>query len=421
MTLKLISGALLVALAGVGLFLITREPGAGTGAGRVTERCTKGTPTATSSGRRVTVDRGCGKAKTFAVASGLLRNPASDRRGNLAYVDDLKGADTLTAIVAGRKITIPTHGEVKNPSWSQDGKLAWAEDLRRLEVWSPRDGSVRSISRPSGSVSVFAPVFATNSHIDAVVQEPSRGIDADEDGLNNLYAYDLARERWSRVTSFHATGDGWSVIRTPVRAGKKLYFVRVHGHATATGLPSFDLYEMAGGRATKIASLEPETYLAGYRNGHLLFSARSKACKGEWGLFSGSPGHLNRIGCGSALADPLSGADPDLAGPRGSGGPHGTPGRGGGASPKDLVVVIGDFPSAAAAEDQAGAMPAGYYATVLNHAAAPEAVRPGAWIVAVPPGDGSSPGQTLRKVRPALTGPRIHAYLAVVDGMGAGD
>ena len=78
---------------------------------------------------------------------------------------------------------------------------------------------------------MFSPVFATDDAIVAVVAEPEPGFSRTEDeGLDNLWRYDLRSRRWSRVTAFHASGDHWVAIRTPiVRDDGSIEFVRGEG------------------------------------------------------------------------------------------------------------------------------------------------------------------------------------------------
>ena len=54
---------------------------------------------------------------------------------------------------------------------------------------------------------MFSPVFTSSDTVVAVVGEIEPGFDRTEDeGLDNLWRFDLRTRRWSRVTAFRASG-----------------------------------------------------------------------------------------------------------------------------------------------------------------------------------------------------------------------
>ena len=148
--------------------------------------------------------------------------------------------------------------------------------------------STLDIAPPPAAIGVFSPVFATDDAIVSVVAEPEPGFTRTEDeGLDNLWRYELRTHRWSRVTAFHATGDHWVAIRTPiVRDDGSLEFVLVRGLASATRMPSFELWRVsAGGVASKVRGLPREMYLAGELDGRRVWNIYDQA-SGEWRLYS---------------------------------------------------------------------------------------------------------------------------------------
>jgi hypothetical protein len=309
-----------------------------------------------------------GVARHIAVAPGV----------GTAYVADLAGRDVLVAISRGGVAEIAAQGEAAHPAWSPRGDLVWADgDFRFLRLRSTREGSVRDVAPPQGSVAVFSPTFTASSEILAVVQEPQEGASAEDATVDNLWRFDLARGTWRRLTSFTADGSRWTAIRTPVvEPGGTVAFVRVHGDATATKEASFELWRLTGALATKVRDLSGELFLAGASDDGLLWNAHDGM---EWQLSIDRGQGLEPLGCGAVRVDPRTEPDPDLA-------PE-DEGAGDGASPEPieepamdarLAVLVGDFPT----QGEASAVAAELGFQVVDHAAAPGAVAPEAWAVA---------------------------------------
>jgi cell division septation protein DedD len=307
-------------------------------------------------------------------------------------------------------------GEAANPAWSSDGRLVWSLGSS-LRVWSGNASSTLDVPAPTNAIGVFSPVFVGTGAIVAVVGEPETGFTRTEDeGLDNLWRYDLAARTWTRLTSFRAHGDRWVAIRTPlVRSDGSLEFVRVRGLGSATGTPPFELWRVsATGVVTKVRDLPREMYLAGSLTGRRVWNVYDQA-SGEWRLYSErSPGELVGLGCGAALVDPRSVDDPDRTAPvRSDPTPTSTPTPD--PSPTDTTsptpdptvtptitptitptptpdptdgyiagILVGDFPTVDSANEALATIQTEFDSApieVVNSLTAPNIVRPGVWAV----------------------------------------
>ncbi len=250
------------------------------------------------------------------VGSGIVRHVAAGSRFGTAYVVDRRGADRVVIVTPARTITLEQPGEATHPSWSADGRLVWSLGSR-LRVWSP-DMPTFDIAAPAGTLGLFSPVFAAPDAIVAVVAEPEPGsLGAEGEGIDNLWRYDLADRHWDRLTRFHAHGDRWVAIRTPVlRSDGSLEFVRMRGISTRTGLPSFALWRSTlDGAASQIRRLPQEMYLAGILAGKRVWNIYDQA-SGEWRLYSErTRSTFEDLGCGAVMVDPRSVDDPDRTPP----------------------------------------------------------------------------------------------------------
>jgi hypothetical protein len=257
----------------------------------------------------------------------------------------------------------------------------------------------------------FSPYFADDAIV-AVMQEASSATPHEDDGLDNLWRFDLVDQEWSRITDFRASDDRWNVIRTPVVAPNgTVLFVRITADPSQTREPRFELWRARGGSATKLRTLPGEMFLAGIHDGRLLWNGLSRAC-GGWGLFVEGPDGLTDVGCGHVSTDPLE-VDPDSA--LGDGHDHhDEDGEGASEAAIGLAVVIGDFSSARSAAAKETSVPADLTTTIVDHSRAPDLIRPGAWAVIVEVPAGADGEATLDRVRAGLSGCRCGAWLAPV-------
>lgn len=346
--------------------------------------------------------QGCMYQRT-ASRSQLLRHVAVGHGTGTAYVEDRQGEDTLVVFTEDGSQRIAATGEATQPAWSSDGRLAWAEDFTSLKVWSPSARSARTIALPRTAVGVFSPVFA-RGRLAAVAQEPVGGqqVLTEDDTLNNLYAY--RGGDWTRVTNFRVGPNEWSAIRTPVATDNgDILFVRVHGNYLETELPDFELWMTSGNHSRKLRDLPGEMFLAGIRNGHLMWNVYSHAC-GNWELLVEDPSEgLRHLGCGAVLVDPVNITDADLEVEE-----HAAPADSDAATASvDVGVVVGDFEMRAEAREVSKAIPG---SRVITSKDAPAAVRPGAYAVAkVPTGE---PQELLTQVKRLVPHLRSMVFLA---------
>jgi hypothetical protein len=330
----------------------------------------------------VLVDGGGGTDRfRLNAAGGLIRHASSRPGSGTAYVTDARGADTVVLVAEGGTERIGADGEASHPAIGPGGAVAWAEDLGRLRLRSP-GGRVRTLAAPRTSRAVFSPIFLGPGRLAAVVEETFGGVH--DTGLDNMFGMDRATGRWERLTAFRAGADRWSAIRTPVvgRDGT-VWFVRVSGRASATRRPAFELWRLDAGRAARVRSLPGEAYLAGAVDGTLLWNVYDREAS-AWRLLLGGPAGAELLGCGAAMVEPRSVADPDLAveaetpvlEDQGSAVP----------APEDgaLGIVVGDFETRGAAEDVAEEI--GTVARAVGHGGAPAAVGPDRFAAAIPLG-----------------------------------
>lgn len=348
--------------------------------------------------------------------AGVLRDATSRPGSGTAFVLDRRGADVVVIVNGHEQIRLTQPAEAADPSWSSDGRLVWSLGSR-LRIWSPGASSTLDVAPPPGAIGVFSPVFSTDVAVVSVVAEPEPGFTRTEDeGLDNLWRYELRTHRWSRVTGFHATGDRWVAIRTPIVGDDgSLEFVLVRGLASATRMPTFELWRVsAGGVPAKVRDLPREMYLAGSRDGRRIWNIYDQA-SGEWRLYSEtSPTTLVDLGCGASSVDPRSVPDPDLTPPRldavptspPSPSPTGTPTATPTVTPTPTPtstavptptvapdpsdgyiagILVGDFSSPETADTARQNILSTFGETtaveIVNSATAPNIVRPGVWAV----------------------------------------
>ncbi len=340
---------------------------------------------------------------------GVLRHVTATEGIGTAYVVDRPGPDALVVMARGRTFRLPQPGEVMHPSWSPSGDLAWSSG-GAVSVLRSTGGMAR-FPVPAPGSGVFAPVFTGPHELVAVVSEPRSGAARAEDELNDLWRLDLTTGGWTKLTSFEADADRWTVVRTPVVDHEgTLWFVVVRGVASATEPPAYSLWRLRDGIAEEVRPLPGEMYLAGVLNGSFVWNVFS-AESGDWRLFlEQEDGSLADLGCGRVLVDPLAESDPDVVER-----PVGQPARGSrapraasdaGAPVSHLAVLVGDLATreeaAAVAEQIRGGFPGAGPVTVVDHEQAPTAVAPGVWAVTVQIPDGLDPTVALAGFRAAL-------------------
>ena len=314
---------------------------------------------------------------------GILRHASSGPGQGTVYVNDVAGRDLVTAVTVDGLAEYPVAGEASHPRWTGRGEVVWVQDFSTVQVWSPASGSLRTIDRPEGTISVFSPLPRAADELLAVVEEPVQGAPPDGDSLDNLWRHDAVTGRWTRLTSFRATADHWSVIRTPIldRDGSVL-FVRIRGVGSATSAPSFELWRLTDAGASRVRSLQGEQFLAGVIDAGLLWNVDRD---GVWTTMLEQDGQLRQVGCSGAMVDPRSEMDSDLLEADDTepapatveailGNAH-------------MGIAVGDFSSRSAANAVAVELGLGGL-LVVDHAQAPFAVGPGAYAVVRPFADG---------------------------------
>jgi hypothetical protein len=372
-------------------------------------------------GRSLVVIGTTGGREAFAAptwaGSGVIRHVTARPGSGTAFVVDRRGVDAVVVETPVGEIRLDQPGEATQPSWSPDGRLVWSLGSR-MRVWSPETSSTSDVAAPPEAIGLFSPVFVGIDSIIAVIAEPEPDFTRTEDeGLDNLWRYDLTTKRWARVTTFHARGDRWSAIRTPVDQGDgSVEFVRVHGLSSAAVMPSFELWRLSPvGVASKVRDLPREMYLAGVLNGRRVWNIFDQG-SGEWRLYSErSPETLVDLGCGAVMVDPRSVDDPDRtpirtdAEPTPSPTPTPTPSPEPSPTPSQTAtptptstpsstptttpspiesstagILVGDFGSIESAVDAQGTIEAEYSSApveVVDSLTAPNIVRPGVWAV----------------------------------------
>jgi hypothetical protein len=366
-------------------------------------------------GRSLVVVGSTGGREAFAaptwVGSGVIRHVAARPGSGTAFVLDRRGADEMVIVTPTSVIRLDQPGEATQPSWSPDGRLVWSLGSH-MRVWSPETSSTLDIAAPQQAIGLFSPVFVGTDSIVAVIAEPEPAFARTEDeGLDNLWRYDLGTKRWARVTAFHARGDRWSAIRTPVvRGDGSVEFVRIHGLSSAAAMPSFELWRSsADGVASKERDLPREMYLAGVLDGRRVWNIFDQE-SGDWRLYSErSPETLVDLGCGAVMVDPRSVDDPDRAPIGTEADPTPTPTPSPEPSSTDTPtaipsttttptptatpsstessiagILVGDFGSFESAVDAQGTIEAAFASApveVVDSTTAPNIVRPGVWAV----------------------------------------
>jgi hypothetical protein len=387
-------------------------------------------------GRALVVIRGDGGRDAFVARTadpGVLRHVTSGQGSGTAFVLDRRGDDVVIIETGREEVRLPQPAEARDPSWSSDGRLVWSIGSH-LRLWSPVSRSTIDIAPPPAAIGVFSPVFETNHVILSVVAEPEHGVTHTEDeGLDNLWRYELGTRRWSRATAFHADGEHWVAIRTPiVRDDGSVEFVLVRGRASATTLPSFELWRLpAGGVPTRMRELPMEMYLAGNLDGRRVWNVYDQAV-GEWRLYSeASATTLVDLGCGAALVDPRSVTDPDMTPASFDRKPTPTPPAPTPPAPTDpptsspttgptdeptippdgedgysAGILVGDFATLDAADAVLQTIRASFGETtlleVVTNATDPNIVRPGVWAVVMLVPDGTDPLAALDDLRSRL-------------------
>jgi hypothetical protein len=337
---------------------------------------------------------------------GLVRHVAARQGVGTAYVRDRAGGDVVVAITAGGVRRFPTTGEAMHPSWSSRGDLVWAEG-GGLRLVRPDATGARVIAGPVARGLAFSPAFEPDGAIATAVAAPPITAVPEDEYLSNLWRYDPATGRWTRLTRFHAGSDRWSIVRTPVVTDHgSIEFVRVSGHASADTPPVYALWELRGGSARPLRVLPGEMYLAG-RDGTTRLWNLLDGASGAWRIArERADGTLEDVGCGAVMVDPLDRPDPDartgtrLATVSAAGGGAGVAPSPETASAVDAILV-GDFSSD---EDAATAVTRvedafGLDATVIDAAQQPAIVRPGVWAVLVPLPPGTDGIQALARFR----------------------
>ena len=251
---------------------------------------------------------------------------------------------------------------------------------------------------------MFSPVFDSIDTVVAVVGEREPGFERGEDeGVDNLWRYDLGSGLWAHVTSFHATGDRMLAIRTPlVRADGSIELVVIRGDSSAVRMPSFELWKVSTiGEVQRLRALPREMYLAGELGGDRVWNIYDNTI-GEWRLFIQAPsGRLVDLGCGAVAVDPRSGSSiPTADGERAmtsrpSPSPTPAPTTPAPTTSPTVVpdpvdghvagILVGDFGSAGAAEEAMATIQRAFggeaILEVVDSATAPNIVRPGVWAV----------------------------------------
>jgi hypothetical protein len=391
----------------------------------------------------VAVQEGGGRAAMGVGTQGdeIVRHVTALAGAGTAYVVDRPGPDVIVIQTPAGAIRLDQPGEATHPSWSSDGRLVWSLGSR-MRVWSPTGSTTFDIGPPDSAIGLFSPVFTGPDSIVAVIAEPEPGFTRNEDeGLDNLWRYDLTAHRWSRVTAFRAHGDRWVAIRTPiVRRDGSVEFVRIHGLSSATQMPSFELWVMTpGGVVSRIRSLPREMYLAGSLAGRRVWNVFDQAA-GEWRLLAElSPTKFEDLGCGAVTVDPRSVGDPDRTPlseplptptetpvPTPTETPIPVPTETPTASPTtapapepeyDTGILVGDFSSIDQADEAAATIKAAIgeetVVAVVDSLTAPNIVRPGVWAAVMLLPVGVDPLVALDDFRSRL--PEFHGWSWVVS------
>lgn len=371
------------------------------------------------------IGEGDGTAGTALRLEGVARHASTNPRFGTVFVDDRDGGDALVVGTVGGQLVLPQQGDVFHPVWSPLGDLAWSSGTS-IHIRDRAAGRTATLQAPSSAVSITYPLFVGATRLVASVEEPVEGLSSEFEGLNNLWSVDLQSGRWKKLTFFTATAERWSVIRTPILADRgQLLFVRVHGYASRTRPPTFELWRLRDGSASLVRELGGEMYLAGLTDGRLVWNVAD--ARGRWHLLRAeASGRLRDLGCGRVSVDPLTRPDPDLA-------PTGETGRTTGPPPttsptvsptvppaaelaEGLGILVGDFATREAAEAAAGviAIRFGILPTVIDASTHPTLIRPGAFAAVVPLADGVDPELELQRFRDLLPQTRTTSWIVAL-------
>ena len=364
-------------------------------------------------------------AMEASTVEGVARHASSNPRFGIVFVDDRDGGDALVVGTVGGQLVLPQQGDVFHPVWSPLGDLAWSTGTS-IHIRDRSAGHTTTFQAPSSAVSISSPIFVGPTRLIASVEEPVKGLSSEFEGLNNLWSVGLRSGRWTKLTSFTATAERWSVIRTPILADRgDLLFVRVHGYASRTRPPTFELWKLRDGAASLVRELGGEMYLAGQMDGGLVWNVAD--ARGRWHLLLvEASGRLRDLGCGRVSVDLLTESDPDLAptgGTSGSTGPSPT------ASPtvsptlppateleEGLGILVGDFATREAAEAAAGVIAIRFETlpTIIDASTHPTLIRPGAYAAVVPLVDGVDAELELQRFRDLLPEYRTTSWIVAL-------
>jgi hypothetical protein len=348
---------------------------------------------------------------------GVVRHVAARGGVGTAYVLDRRGPDTIVIDTPNGITELPQPGEAMHPAWSPAGDLVWSLGSR-LRIRSHTPGHrVADIASPTRHAVVFSPVFASRSRFVVVVSQPPTAAVPEDEALDDLWSYDIARARWTQLTRFTADTDRWSAIRTPVVASRGVVeFVRISGSASATVQPAFELWRLRGRTATMVQPLPYERYLAASDGTTRVWDVPDRVT-GAWRLQrEDAGGHRTALGCGAVMVDPLDQPDPDRE-VRSSGTAQtaqtSSPSQDDPQDDPEVAVLVGDFSSAAAASTAADAILVAYGVgapvdvvgapvDVVDARSAQGVVQPGVWATILRLPDGADAEQALADFRARL-------------------
>jgi hypothetical protein len=341
--------------------------------------------------------------------TGVVRHVAARAGVGTAYVLDRRGPDTIVIDTPNGITELRQPGEVLHPAWSSAGDLVWSLGSR-LRLRSHASGHpITDMSSPVRHAIVFSPVFANPNRLVVVVSEPPSAAVPEDDALDDLWSYDIARERWTRLTRFTADADRWSAIRTPVVASRGVVeFVRISGSASATVVPAFELWRLQRRAAAMVRALPDERYLAASDGATRVWNVPDRVT-GAWRLQrEDASGDRTAIGCGAVMVDPLDQPDPDREARSSAAETQATST----SSPShddadeedpEVAVLVGDFSSAAAAsavaDDILATYGVGAPVDVVDSHTAPGVVQPGVWATILRLPDGVDAEQALADFR----------------------
>ena len=337
---------------------------------------------AVSGGRLVSVKSGHSVPVPGVPEGSVVKHVAVSDYGT-AYVVDRAGDDDLIVVTPTGTRRLRQTSEVTHPAWSARGDLAWATGTS-IAVLDADTGRVRRLAAPVQGAMVFSPVFVSAHRVAAVVSAPPTARVPEGERLGNIWVARPGGHRWSTVTSFTAGLDRWTTVRTPIVHRGVVYFVKVSGQASATRRPTFELWKLDHGVASRVRRLPSERYLAGVQGSRLVWNVPD-ATTGRQVLAIDGAGGLREIGCGAVMTEPLDAVDPD----RRSGSGHHVPPRGdwpelaptaGSDHAEAIAVIVGDFATSAEAEQVAQAIRGAFPSSVVDvvdSTVAPSAIKPG--------------------------------------------